>query len=379
MDLNECREELDKIDEQIVKLFEQRMKVSADVAEVKAAEGRPVYDPAREQDKLNSVMAMTHGEYNREAIREVYAQLMTISRRFQCGILAGKGLDDELQFECVDALKKDGVRVVYQGVEGAYAHQAALQFFGEDNDVFHVQSFEEAVKTLLSGGADYAVLPIENSTAGAVTDNYDLLVAYPVYVVGEVVISVTHALLGTPDAEISDIRTVYSHPQALAQSSVYLGEHGWHQISYENTAVAAQKVIADGDKTQAAVASEKAAGLYGLKVLQSGIQNVKNNATRFFVLSASPVFVKDAGKISVCFESLHTYGALYNLLGNFVFNHLNMVKIESRPIPERTWDYRFFVDFEGNLNDGDVRNALKAMDEEAVTLRILGNYPESQT
>ncbi len=376
MNLDECRQELDRIDEQIVDLFEQRMKVSADVAEVKIAEGRPVYDPEREQAKLDSVMAMTHDEYNREAIREVYAQLMTISRRFQCGILAQQGQAEEFSFECVDALKKEGVRVVFQGVEGAFAHQAVLSFFGDDQDIFHVRTFEEAVKTLLDGGADYAVLPIENSTAGAVTDNYDLLVTYPVYVVGEVVLPVSHALLGTADADITDIRTVYSHPQALAQSSVYLNAHGWHQISYENTAVAAKKVMEENDKTQAAVASNTAAKLYGLKVLQSDIQNVKNNATRFFVLSPEPVFVRNADKISVCFESPHTYGALYNLLGNFVFNHLNMVKIESRPIPERTWDYRFFVDFEGNLNDDEVRNALRAMEEEAVNIRVLGNYPE---
>ncbi len=376
MNLDECREQLDRIDEQIVSLFEQRMKVSADVAQIKKAEGRPVYDPEREKEKLRSVMSMTHDEYDREAIREVYAQLMTISRRRQYGILAEEGQGEGSKFERVDALKKDGVRVVYQGVEGAYGHQAVLSFFGEDQDVFHVHTFEEAVKTLLGGEADYAVLPIENSTSGAVIDNYDLLITYPVYVVGEVILPVTHSLLGTQDAELTDVRTVYSHPQALAQSSVYLNAHNWHQISYENTAVAAKKIVDEGDKTQAAVASDTAAKLYGLKVLQSDIQNVKNNATRFFVLSAQPMYVKGADKISVCFESTHTYGALYDLLGNFVFNHLNMVKIESRPIPERTWDYRFFVDFEGSLDDIDVRNALKAMQEEAVSLQVLGNYPE---
>ncbi len=377
MDLRDCREELDRIDEQIVNLFEQRMKVSADVAEVKIEAGTPVYDPEREQEKLDSVAGMAHGDYNKEAIREIYSQLMTISRRYQCGIVAERQSAQDTGFTCVDSLKKPGMKVVYQGVEGAYAHQAVLKFFGEDQDCFHVPAFEDAVKTLLAGEADYAVLPIENSTAGAVTDNYDLLITYPVYVVGEVVLPITHSLLGTPDAEISDIRTVYSHPQALAQSSVYLNAHGWHQISYENTAVAARKIINEGDKTQAAVASEVAARLYGLKVLEPGIQNVKNNATRFFVISAERKYIKGSDKISISFECPHRYGSLYNLLGNLVFSHLNMVKIESRPIPEKTWEYRFFVDLEGNLNDGDVKNALKAMDEEAQNLRILGNYQES--
>ena len=159
------------------------------------------------------------------------------------------------------------------------------------------------------------------------------------------------------------------------QSSAYLNSHrDWKQISMENTAVAARKVLEDGDPTQAAVASEIAGKLYGLKVLKPSIQNNKGNTTRFVILAKDQVYRRDAGKISICFELPHRSGTLYNMLGHFIFNHVNMIMIESRPIPGRNWEYRFFVDIEGNLEDAAVKNALKGIGAEALNFRILGNY-----
>ena len=225
------------------------------------------------------------------------------------------------------------------------------------------------------GRADFAVLPIENSSAGAVSDNYDLLVKHNVYIVGETELPVNHALLGLPGATLEDIHQVYSHPQALMQCSQYLNSHRqWRQISMENTAVSAKKVLEDGDVTQAAVASEIAGKLYGLKVLEPSINYNKNNATRFIILAKDPVYQKEANKISICFECAHKSGTLYNMLGNLIYNDVNMLMIESRPIPGKSWEYRFFVDVEGNLSDPAVQNALKGIAEEAATLRILGNY-----
>lgn len=375
MDLQECRNQLDQIDKKIVELFEQRMTICGKVAEDKIRTGKEVYDGVREQQKLDAVEAMAHGDYNRIAVRELFSQMMTISRRYQYRLLTehGKGID--LGFRELDALNLEGARVVYQGVEGAYSHAATLQYFGKDADAYHVEQFEDAMQEVRDGRADYAVLPIENSSAGAVTDNYDLLVQYDNYIVAETFVAASHALLGTPDAELSDIRTVFSHPQALMQSSAFLGAHrDWKQISLENTAVSAKKVIQDRDKSQAAVASETAGRLYGLKVLQTAIQNNKSNTTRFMILSKDAVYRRDAGKVTISFELAHKSGTLYSILGNFIYNGVNMRKIESRPIPGRSWEYRFFIDIEGNLDDAGIRNALKGIAEEAQNMRILGNY-----
>lgn len=375
MDLQECRKELDGIDRQLTELFERRMEICGQVAQTKLASGKAVYDGEREKQKLDAVEAMAHGEFNQTAVRELFSQIMTISRRYQYRMLAEHGRGEKLGFEKVDALKLDNVRVVYQGVEGAYSHAAALQFFGENANVYHVERFQDAMKEVSEGRADYAVLPIENSSAGAVVDMYDLLTGFDNYIVAETFLPVSHALLGLPDAELSDIRTVYSHPQALMQSSRFLNEQeNWRQVSCLNTAVAACKVVEDKDKSQAAVASEIAGKLYGLKVLKPSIQNNQGNTTRFVILANRPIYKNGASRISLCFELPHQSGTLYNMLGNFIFNHVNMVMIESRPIPGRNWEYRFFVDIEGNLEDAAVANALKGISAEALNMRILGNY-----
>lgn len=206
-------------------------------------------------------------------------------------------------------------------------------------------------------------------------NNYDLLLKYKNYIVGEVYVPVAHMLLGVPGAELSDIRTVYSHAQALAQSSDFLSAHkDWKQIAVLNTAVAAKKVMEEKDPSQAAVASRTAGELYGMEILAKEINNVKGNTTRFLILGKEPVYAKTAGKVSVAFEIAHKSGSLYNILGNFIFNNVNMTMIESRPIPEKSFEYRFFVDFEGNLSDAGVRNALTGLAAEASVMRILGNY-----
>lgn len=375
MDLVECRRRLDEIDRQIVELFEQRMEICGHVAESKIATGKAVYDGEREKQKLESVADMAHGDFNRMAVTELFSQMMTISRKYQYQMLAESGKGMDLGFKKLKTLPAEGARVVYQGVEGAYSHAATLKYFGDHVDAYHVASFEDAMKEVQKGRADFAVLPIENSSAGAVVDMYDLLTRYRNCIVAEIFLPVSHALLAGQDAELSHIKTVFSHPQALMQSSDYLNaQKEWKQISCANTAVAAKKVLEEGDRSQAAVASEIAGKLYGLKVLQPSIQNNKNNTTRFVILAREAMYREGAGKISLFFELPHQSGTLYNILGNFIFNNVNMIMIESRPIPGRNWEYRFFVDIEGNLEDAAVGNALKGIAEEALNLRILGNY-----
>lgn len=375
MDLQDIRERLDILDRQIVELFETRMDLSREVAEFKIETGKPVYDGERERQKLQAVTDMAHGAFYKQASGELFSQIMTISRRMQYRLLTEHGQEVNTGFTSVDDIKTKGSRVVYQGVEGAYSHEAALQFFGEKVNSYRVPSWEDAMKEVESGNADYAVLPIENSSAGAVIDNFDLLLKYHNYIVGEIFLPVNHALLGLPGAELSDIRTVYSHPQALMQCCEYLNQNkSWKQVSVDNTAGSAKKVLDEQDVSQAAVASEIAGQLYGLKVLAPCINHNKDNTTRFMILAKSPVYCKDAGKVSICFELPHHSGSLYNMLGNFIFNDVNMIMIESRPISGRNWEYRFFVDIEGNLSDAGVRNALKGIEAEAANLRILGNY-----
>lgn len=375
LDLQECRKKLDEIDSGIVRLFEERMGVCGDVAEYKIEVGKAVYDAERERQKISAVKELTHSEFNREAVQQLFTQLMAMSRRYQYSLLAAHGKVEPTGFTEVDHLKKEGARVVFQGVEGAYSHAAVRTFFGSDKGAYHVPEFEDTMKEVEAGRADYGVLPIENSTAGFVISNYDLLAKYRNYIVGEVYVPVDHMLLGLGDATLSDIRTVYSHPQGLMQCTDYLNAHKeWRQVSVLNTAAAAKKVMEEQDKSQAAVASRIAGELYGLKELAQGVSNVKNNTTRFIILSKDPVYEKGARKISVCFEIPHISGSLYNILGNFIFNGVNMQMIESRPIPEKTFEYRFFVDLQGNLSEASVRNALAGIRAEASLFKILGNY-----
>nr|WP_330372827.1 prephenate dehydratase [Lacrimispora celerecrescens] len=375
LDLQEIRKQLDGIDREIVSLFEKRMALSGQVAEYKIETGKPVYDREREQQKIESVTGMVEDEFQKQAVRELFTQMMTISRHFQYKLMAEHGLKAENDFRPVKNLPANQVRVVYQGVEGAYTHEAALKYFGADVDIYHVDSWEDAMKEVEAGTADYAVLPIENSSAGAVTHNYDLLIKYNNYIVAETLLPVDHALLGLSEAEEGDIKTVFSHPQALMQCSEFLNANrNWRQISVENTAVAAKKVFEDGDPSQAAVASEIAGNIYGLKVLKSSINHNKNNTTRFIILSREPIYREDAGKISISFELPHKSGSLYNMLSNFIYNGVNMMMIESRPILGRNWEYRFFIDIEGNLSDASIQNALKGISEEGSNMRVLGNY-----
>lgn len=375
MDLLKIRDQLDVIDAEIVRLFEERMRLVGEVAEFKIETGKQVFDKGREQAKIAAVRELAHGEFNEQAAEELFTQLMTISRRYQYRLLEEKGRKEDLSFRQVDAIPTQGARVVYQGVEGAYNHEAALAYFGKAADARHVKTWEDAMEAVESKSADYAVIPIENSSAGAVRDNYDLMLRHDNVIVAEICIPVDHMLLGLPGASLDDIRTVYSHPQALMQSGLYLNAHSqWRQISVENTAVAAKKIISDQDKTQAAVASRAAGKLYGLEALAEGINHNKNNATRFIILAKDHIYRRDAGKVTICFELPHKSGTLYNMLGNLIYNGVNMRMIESRPILGRNWEYRFFVDVEGNLSDTTIQNALRSVSEEAANMRILGNY-----
>lgn len=375
MKLDELRVQIDDIDRQLVELYEKRMKISEEVGKFKIEAGRPVFDKEREISKLNTVEAMATSSFNQAGVRELFENIMSGSRKLQYRLLSEHDTTVSSELVRVDSLNCKQARVIFQGIPGAYSQMALHQYFGQDVTTSHVETFRDAMVAIEEGRADYAVLPIENSSAGAVTQVYDLLVEYDNYIIGEVKIPIEHTLSAITGAKVEDITRVYSHPQALMQSMRFLEKHrGMEQISVTNTALAAKKVIVENDMTQAAICSEYAANLYGLEVLKRKINHNDNNSTRFIVVTNQRIFVNGATKISTCFEIPHESGSLYRLLSNIIFNNLNMTKIESRPIEGRSWEYRFFVDFDGEMDAPGVKNALRGIREESKNLRILGNY-----
>ncbi|MCM1159791.1 MAG: chorismate mutase [Roseburia sp.] len=375
MDLGEIRKELDAIDAKIAALYEERMEACKKVAEYKIETGKPILDRAREEAKLKQVASLVSDDFNKQGIEELFQQIMSMSRKLQYQLLSSHGKGEKLPFRPVEDLETKDAVVVFQGAEGAYSQAAMAEYFGSHTKNFHVDTFREAMLAISEGKADYGVLPIENSTAGIVSEIYDLLVEFKNYIVGEQIIQIEHCLLGILGSTIEDIQTVYSHPQSLMQSSRFLNEHKeWQQISMKNNAFAAMKVAEEQDKTKAAIAGAYAGEVNGLTVLKKGVNHCSANSTRFIIVTNKNIFKRSAGKISVCFEIPHESGSLYRMLSHFIYNNLNLTKIESRPIEGRNWEYRFFLDFEGNLLDGGVQNALRGLAAETIDFKLLGNY-----
>ena len=374
VDLKESREKIDKIDKEIARLFEERMEVATDVAAYKRSTGKKVLDPAREEEKIKALRALTDNEFNKTGIEDLFRQIMSISRKYQYQVLGAEN-DVEQKFRQVDSFDVDkDTRVVCFGEHGAYTEQAMEEVFGKNITAINRESFREVMEMVANGEAKYGVLPIENSSTGGITDVYDMLLDYDVTVVAEHVVKVEQALMGLKGTKLEDIRTVYSHPQGILQCSKFLEKYP--QIvakTFASTSGSARKVAEEGDKTQAAIASKRAAEIFGLDVIQESINFEKNNYTRFIVISNQKIFLSNANKISLSFEIKHEAGALYNMLSNFYYNNLNLTKIESRPIENKSWEYRFFVDIEGNINDPCVGNALASISEFANKLVVLGN------
>ncbi len=375
LDLGKIRDEIDAVDENIVNEFQKRMKLCKDVATYKIENGKKVFDKQREEEKIKKVVDLADGEFNKKSVNELFSQIMSMSRKLQYQILTENGMSEKFDFKKIKDIKMEGKKVVYQGVPGAYSQQAMIKFFGEDIENFNVKTFKDAFVAVDEGRADYAVLPIENSTAGTINDVYDLLFSYDCYIVAETDVLVRHALLGTKDSTLEDIKVVYSHPQGLMQCNEYLEEHeDWQRIAKENTAGSAMKVMKENDKSHAAIASTMAAKIYGLKVLEENINRNNENTTRFVIVSRKRVFREDANKVLVSFETAHKTGSLYNILSHFIFNGINMTSIESRPIREKNWEYRFFVEAEGNILDEGMQNALIGIKNEASYLKVIGSY-----
>lgn len=374
-DLSITREEIDAVDKQIVELIEKRMDLALEVAKYKMSTGKPIYDRERELQKLEKLGDMASTEFNSKMIQELFLQIMTGSRRYQYSVIGDQDHVIDDMYTSVDTLDiSSETKVVYAGVPGAFAEAAMVAYFGENIDGNNVKEFHEVAQMVSEGKADYGVLPIENSSAGFVSGIYDLLERYQLSIVGEQMVQVNQCLLGIPGTDLSKVQTVFSHPQGLLQAKEYLEDKDWKQVSMNNTALSAKKVRDEGDMTQVAIASERAAKLYGLSVLNPQLNVSDKNTTRFVIVSNKKEYVKKANKVSISFALSHQCGSLYNILAHFIFNNVNMTSIESIPLSGKQWEYCFFVDFEGNLSDNEVKNALKGIMAETDEFRILGCF-----
>lgn len=373
VDLAESRKKIDEIDKEIVKLFQERMNVATDVAAYKRSTGKKVLDTKREDEKIAALRSMVPDEFSKMGVEDLFRQIMSISRKYQYQVLGPQV--NEVPFRQVSSLDVDeDTRVVCFGEHGAFTEQAMEEVFGKNITSFHKQSFKEVMEAVANGEAKYGVLPIENTSTGGITDIYDLLVDHEVTIVAEHVIKVEQDLLGLSGATVDELKKVYSHPQGLMQCARFLEEHdNIVTESYTSTSGAAKKVAQEKDKTQAAIASKRAAETFGLEVLKESINYESQNYTRFIIITNQKIFLENADKLSLCFEIKHQAGSLYNVLANFYYNDLNLTKIESRPLENRSWHYRFFVDVEGNINSPGVGNALASVQEFASNLKVLGN------
>ena len=374
-DLEKIRDDMDTIDRRIADLFEQRMKISAEMAYAKKETREPVYDKNREDEKLADLTRNKSNPFIIKGLEEIFIQIMSISRKYQYHLIHQRDRYIENYFtEVPELVMFQDTRVVYPGVPGSFSEMACTKFFGQDIDHYGVTNFKDVAFALNNGDADYGVLPIENSSAGDVTGVYNILLDNDVCIVGEVFVKVEHCLLGVKGSSLSDVKVVFSHPQGLMQCAPYLEKLGVNQISVENTAIAARKVAEEQLPTQAAVASRSAAKIYGLDILKESINFESVNVTRFVILSKKRQYTSNADKISISFSLLHESGTLYNILSHFLYNDLNLSHIESVPLPEKQWEYRFYIDITGNLHDNAVRNALQGVRAEAADFKILGNY-----
>lgn len=373
--VEQIREDIKEVDYQIAELFEKRMKCAAKLAEAKKEAGAPIYDKNREDEKLADITKNRSNPFIVKGLEEVFIQMMSISRKYQYHLVHQRDRYIENYFtEVPELVMFPDTRVVYAGVPGSFTGMACEKFFGKDIDSYGVVKFKDVALALNNGDADYGVLPIENSSAGDVTGVYDILLENDVCIVGEVFVKVDHCLLGCPGSKIEEIKTVFSHPQGLMQCAPYLEKLGVEQISVDNTAIAAELVAKKGDSQQAAIASRRAAELNGLDILEENINFESTNVTRFVILSKKRQYTEHADKISISFSLLHESGTLYNILSHFLYNDLNLSHIESVPLPDKQWEYRFYMDISGNLHDPAVRNALQGVRTEVAEFKILGNY-----
>ena len=355
MNLEELRKKIDEIDTQIVKLIAGRMKIVKDIGLEKERKGKHIEDAKREGRVLEHVKYIAHDEsLNEEYIESIYKQIVTISKNMQ----------------------KTGV--AFQGEIGAYGEEAALQFFGPSIQVKPCESLDDVFKMVEQGTRQFGVVPIENSLEGSISRVYDLLLDSNLQVYGETELRISHCLIAKPGAQLGTVKKVFSHPQALAQCRAFLKHLNCELIPTYNTAASVKMIKEKDIKDGAAVASARAAEIYGMQILAKEIEDNPNNFTRFFVLAKHDSPPSGNDKTSIVFSVKHRPGTLYEFLQKLAASKINLTKIESRPTRQKPWEYNFYLDFEGHQEDKATQAVLENVMGISIFVKVLGSYPKAK-
>jgi len=351
MNLDDWRSRINTLDAEILDLLNQRGTAALHIGELKRQQGLPYYVPEREAEVLDRVAAMSGGPLRAEAVRAVWREILS----------ASLALEHPLP-------------VAYLGPPATFTHQAAVRRFGSSTVFVPVRGIADIFDEVERERAEYGVVPVENSTEGAVNITLDRLIDADVLITGEITLDITQHLLSLA-ADLAEIKTVCSHPQALAQCREWLTAHLPEVALEETPSTAAAAERAKDDPTVAGIAPEMAARLYGVPVLRSRIEDNPFNSTRFLVIGRRPATATGRDKTSILFSMKNEPGVLYSILQPFAARRLNLTKIESRPTKRRPWEYVTFVDFEGHRDTEDVRAVLSEVKERCQFLKILGSYP----
>lgn len=371
-ELDELRNQIDLIDSQLISLYEKRLNTVKAVGEYKEKHKTNVLQKGREEIVINNAINRLENKSYEFEVRELMNTILDSSKNLQSSnMIKGEDLDRYKKYPFEKDAKKG-----FFGEKGSNTEQAMYDFFGDYNGVQY-DSFEDIFKAIRKGEIKYGVVPIENSTAGAITDVYDLLGEYDLGIIGEQWVRIKHNVFGTPDSTIEDIKKVYSHPQGFYQSKDFLDTTNWERIAYHNTALSCKYVSEQKDKTKAAIASDRTGAMYGLKLLKEDITSCKDNFTRFIIIAAD-IADLPANKVSIEFSLYSKPGALYNILKVLAKYNINMVKIESRPIKNNPLNYYFYVDLDGNCDDDNMKKALKNIQNYTTMYKLLGLYQKGE-
>ena len=378
MDLTQLRNEIDKIDDELVKLFGQRMDVAAQIADYKKENNLPILVPAREREKLADV-ADKAGTEMANYTRVLYSMLFELSRSYQSKRNDTKSALYQKITEAIENTPKlfpQAPMVACQGVEGAYA-QIACEKMIKNPFIMYFKNFEGVFNAIDQGLCQYGILPLENSTAGSVKKVYDLMIHHNFSIVRTFRLKIDHNLLAKPGTKIADIREIYSHEQAINQCSAFLNSlSGVKIIPVENTAVAARMVAQSGRSDVAALSSRSCEELYGLSCLAANIQDKGNNRTRFICISKNLEIYPGADKTSIMMVLNHKPGALYKVLARLYVLGINVTKLESRPIPDRDFEFMFYFDLDTSIYSEEFVQLMCELDELCEEFKYLGSYCE---
>jgi len=378
MDISQLRKQIDAIDDDIVRLFCQRMNVAAQIADYKKENNMPIFVPAREREKLGDV-AEKAGAEMANYTRVLYSMIFELSRSYQSKRNVSTSALHESIVQAIENTPKlfpQAPMVACQGVEGAYAQIACEKIF-KSPFIMYFKNFDGVFNAIDQGLCKYGILPIENSTAGSVKKVYDLMIHHNFSIVRTFRLKVDHNLLSLPGTEIKNIKEIYSHEQAINQCSEFLKQFtGAKVIPVENTAVAAKMVAESGRLDVAALSSRNCAELYSLVNLAANVQDKGNNQTRFICISKNMEIYPGADKTSIMMVLSHKPGSLYKVLARLYTLGINVIKLESRPIPERDFEFMFYFDLETSIYSEEFIQLMCELDELCEEFKYLGSFSE---